>query len=232
MQLLRVGAVAGRVLLACGLLGASAVVAIAPSSVPAGAQPAPLAWQPENIPGPVVQWGYWDAEQLDQYAQAQLPFMGGTAPYSATLVSGYLPTGLTLEPDAVVAGDALVPQDTVFTVQVSDSSTSPQTPTGEIRLITGDTNQSQSEIQTDNELLGVPGANQLGQDFVELNEIEQQTPGLPQIPAVDEVLGLINSVLGVVEPLAMQLGDQVYCGYVYPVVLQLDGGEGVPCGIP
>jgi len=51
-----------------------------------------------------------------------IPMVGGTAPYAVTLVSGYLPTGLGLESDRSVQGDALLPQQSTFTVAVTDAS--------------------------------------------------------------------------------------------------------------
>lgn len=50
---------------------------------------------------------------------------GGTGPYSWSIVSGALPTGLTISPSGVVSGTPTIPGNYSFTAQVQDSSTPP-----------------------------------------------------------------------------------------------------------
>ena len=71
---------------------------------------------------------------VDQWFDNPVPIVGGTGPYTLTLVSGYLPTGLALESDGTVEGYALFPQDATFTVQITDSSSPAETLTTSIGL--------------------------------------------------------------------------------------------------
>ena len=62
------------------------------------------------------------------YSQT-LGVVGGTAPYTFTIASGALPTGLTLSASGVVSGTPTAPGASSFTVAVVDSETTPQTAT-------------------------------------------------------------------------------------------------------
>lgn len=55
--------------------------------------------------------------------------LGGTPPYTWSLVSGSLPTGLSLSTSGVISGTPTVVGTSSFTVQVTDSSLPPQTAT-------------------------------------------------------------------------------------------------------
>jgi hypothetical protein len=160
-----------------------------------------LQWYSADSPH---QMGGWDGDQLDQYAEAPLPVFGGTAPYTATLVSGAVPTGLTLESDGVVAGNALMPQKALFTVQVTDSSAPAQTITGQVVIWTGDTDTDPNEIQTDNDFLSVPGAGELGSAFVELHAL-----GLNPAPVSSGQPSPVGDLIGEAESLASSLGCEV-----------------------
>ncbi|MCS5516892.1 cadherin-like domain-containing protein [Pseudomonas qingdaonensis] len=52
---------------------------------------------------------------------ASISASGGTAPYSYTIVSGALPSGMTLAPTGSLAGTPTAPGTTSFTVRVTDS---------------------------------------------------------------------------------------------------------------
>src|SRR5580704_17437009 len=67
--------------------------------------------------------------QGQPYPSAQLVATGGVPPYTWTLLSGNLPSGLALNADGTITGTPTVPGvDNTFTVQVADSETpTPQT---------------------------------------------------------------------------------------------------------
>ncbi len=66
---------------------------------------------------------------------ATLQAAGGTPPYSWTLTSGSLPSGLTLSISGVIAGTPTSAQTYTFTVQVTDSTTpTPETATQSLTL--------------------------------------------------------------------------------------------------
>ena len=75
---------------------------------------------------------------------------GGTAPYSWSLKSGTLPAGLSLSTSGVISGTPTTPDAYSFTVQVSDSATTPQTAvSGNLTLpISGGTLQITSTVAT------------------------------------------------------------------------------------
>jgi len=194
-------AVAGRLTVAAGLMALTMLVVIQPAQ--ASAQPAPLQWYSATSP---IEMDYWDAGQLDSYAEQALPFFGGTAPYAATLVSGNLPTGLTLESNGVVAGNALSAQHSLFTVQVTDSSTPPETITGQVQMFTGDSDTDQTQIESDDALLLVPGTGELGSAFVEAHAL-----GLnPLAGASGEPNPIVGAALAELESLGGTVGCDVY----------------------
>ncbi len=59
---------------------------------------------------------------------ATLRATGGVGALTWSLVAGALPTGLSLSPSGVIAGDPTVSGTSIFTVQVTDSSTAPGGP--------------------------------------------------------------------------------------------------------
>ena len=64
-----------------------------------------------------------------------LAISGGTAPYSCTLTAGTLPAGLSLSSAGVISGTPAASATTqTFTVQATDSSSSPQSATGSLTL--------------------------------------------------------------------------------------------------
>lgn len=68
------------------------------------------------------------------YSQS-LAASGATSPYTWTLNSGTLPAGLTLNPSGIISGTPTTASITsTFTVQVSDSSTSPNTATQSLTI--------------------------------------------------------------------------------------------------
>jgi len=80
------------------------------------AAPAPLAITTSALPNASPNTNY----------SATLQATGGIAPLSWSLVSGSLPTGLSLAPSGFISGDPTVPGSFPFTVQVTDSSTAQQ----------------------------------------------------------------------------------------------------------
>jgi hypothetical protein len=58
---------------------------------------------------------------------ANLTALGGTSPYSWSIASGQLPTGLTLSSTGVITGTPSASGEFNFTVQVTDSSATPAT---------------------------------------------------------------------------------------------------------
>ena len=65
---------------------------------------------------------------------ASLAAAGGTPPYSWSIVSGALPTGLTLSAAGQITGTPATPGTTSFTVQATDSQGSPATATRALTL--------------------------------------------------------------------------------------------------
>ena len=63
-----------------------------------------------------------------------LEAVGGVTPYSWTLMSGTLPTGLTLSAGGVIAGTATATGTSTFTVQVADAEVTPATATAQLSI--------------------------------------------------------------------------------------------------
>jgi hypothetical protein len=69
---------------------------------------------------------------------ATLTATGGITPYTWTITSGTLPTGLTLSTSGVISGTPTQTGSFTFTVQVQDSETTPQTATQSLTLVVND----------------------------------------------------------------------------------------------
>lgn len=69
-----------------------------------------------------------------QYYQTTLAASGGTTPYRWSIVSGYLPPGITLQPSGTVSGTPTIPGTYPVTFQVADSSSPVQTATRQLTL--------------------------------------------------------------------------------------------------
>ncbi|MCL6576955.1 S-layer homology domain-containing protein [Kyrpidia sp.] len=65
---------------------------------------------------------------------ASLQASGGMAPYSWSLVGGSLPDGLTLTTDGTISGTPTTAGTSTFTVQVTDSSGTPQSATADLSI--------------------------------------------------------------------------------------------------
>ena len=65
---------------------------------------------------------------------ATLNATGGTAPYSWSITSGALPSGISLSSSGVISGKTAVSGTTSLTFQVTDSSSTPQTQTATLSL--------------------------------------------------------------------------------------------------
>jgi hypothetical protein len=74
------------------------------------------------------------AKQNKSYKSKELAATGGTAPYSWSVTSGSLPTGLTLSPAGTITGASTESGTFPITVQVTDSSTTPETATANLTL--------------------------------------------------------------------------------------------------
>jgi Putative Ig domain len=68
---------------------------------------------------------------------ATLSASGGIAPYSWSVTAGNLPAGLALSSNGVLSGTPAAPGTSTFTVQVSDSASTPQTATASLTLVIG-----------------------------------------------------------------------------------------------
>lgn len=68
------------------------------------------------------------------YYDTTLAATGGTAPYSWALVSGSLPSGLTLSPSGVLAGTPATSGSYTVTVRATDSTNPPQSVTSQLTL--------------------------------------------------------------------------------------------------
>ena len=66
---------------------------------------------------------------------------GGVLPYTFSLASGSVPAGLTINAAGVISGTPTAPGTTGFTVQVRDSSPTPQTATASLSITIGGTLQ-------------------------------------------------------------------------------------------
>jgi hypothetical protein len=68
---------------------------------------------------------------------ATLSATGGTAPYSWSVTAGTLPAGLALSSSGVLSGTPAAPGSSTFTVQATDSASTPQTVTAPLTLVIG-----------------------------------------------------------------------------------------------
>ncbi|ADG07760.1 S-layer homology domain-containing protein [Kyrpidia tusciae] len=75
---------------------------------------------------------------------ANLQASGGTAPYSWSLVGGSLPDGLTLTTDGTISGTPTTAGTSTFTVQVTDSSGTPQSATADLSITVNPSSQALS----------------------------------------------------------------------------------------
>src|SRR5271167_2276434 len=73
------------------------------------------------------------AQTQDKYSTS-VAAAGGTAPYTWTVKSGTLPTGLSLEATGVISGTPTQAGNAAFAVQVNDSSSPQQTATQSLDL--------------------------------------------------------------------------------------------------
>ncbi len=65
---------------------------------------------------------------------ASLAATGGTSPYSWTILTGNLPVGLNLSVAGTISGTPSTTGTSTFTVQVSDSESTPQSATAQLRI--------------------------------------------------------------------------------------------------
>jgi Putative Ig domain len=82
-------------------------------------QPAPMELTPTPLPSGPTAAGY--------VASLQGMVSGGIAPYTWVVTAGQLPPGLTLDPSGVISGTPSIATTANFTLQVSDSESSPNT---------------------------------------------------------------------------------------------------------
>ncbi len=86
----------------------------------------PLAITTSSIPGGISQTSY----------SAALAATGGASPYTWSVVSGTIPAGLTLNASSgLIAGSPTTPGTSSFSVQVKDSSSTPQTANANYSLV-------------------------------------------------------------------------------------------------
>ncbi len=71
------------------------------------------------------------------YATTALQTSGGVPPFTWTVTSGNLPTGLSLSPAGVISGTPTAVGTASFTVQVTDSETTPMTATANLSITVG-----------------------------------------------------------------------------------------------
>ncbi len=92
----------------------------APASTPVPpAGPAPIAITTSSLPGGSVGAAY----------SASLQASGGTPPYSWSVVSGQLPSGISLSTSGVLSGTPTVAGSSYFSIMAKDSASSPQAAT-------------------------------------------------------------------------------------------------------
>jgi hypothetical protein len=127
---------AGLVLLSSGIIsGTPTTAGIASFSIQAAdsastSQKASAAFTLAIQPPPlVVTTTTLPNAQLNTAYTTSLQANGGTQPYTFSLQSGVLPTGLTLSSSGVIAGTPTIPGASTITVAVKDASPTPQTVT-------------------------------------------------------------------------------------------------------
>lgn len=107
----------GRNLIATVVVAGAAMVAMAGLAAPASAQSTDCSSSAMTVIDRMPS-GY-----INESYVAGIPVSGGTYPYTFTLAPGSsLPVGLTMSSSGIVSGTALIPGDSSFTVQVTDSS--------------------------------------------------------------------------------------------------------------
>ncbi len=132
------------------------------------------------------------------YYIGELPIEGGQRPISATIVGGSLPTGLELHSDGEVTGIPLLDQEGFVTVQVTDSSTPPQTITGPVGFFIGNpANPAPAAVyQVDDEFLNSPGNAEIGvlvNELYDLSTSGGHPTGTGTNPIVSQVLALVET---------------------------------------
>jgi Concanavalin A-like lectin/glucanases superfamily/Putative Ig domain len=70
-----------------------------------------------------------------RYYEQQLAALGGTSPYSWSIVEGSLPTGLTLSDTGTISGVSTSGDSASFTLQVEDANTDTDTATVTLRVL-------------------------------------------------------------------------------------------------
>ena len=72
---------------------------------------------------------------INVFYSSTINVSGGVAPYTCAILSGALPTGLTLGPNCLVSGTPTVAGSFTFTVQATDSSSPDLTTTGQFTIV-------------------------------------------------------------------------------------------------
>ena len=89
-----------------------------------------------NPAPPVLKIGNPPSGTVNVPYTGTIPVTGGTGPYTCTLTSGTLPTGLSLS-DCMLTGTPTSPGSTTITVSVGDSSSPPASGTGPVVITIG-----------------------------------------------------------------------------------------------
>jgi hypothetical protein len=113
--------------------GTSATVTATSNADPTKSGKASVTIKPLGLPVAVTTTSISGATSGAAYS-ATLAATGGTTPYSWTLASGTLPTGITLQSTGVISGTTSQTGTFSFTVQVTDSSSPKQTATRSFQI--------------------------------------------------------------------------------------------------
>jgi hypothetical protein len=123
---------------------------------------------------------------------AALQASGGAAPYTWTLASGTLPTGLTLQSSGLLSGTTVQTGQFNLTIGVADSSSPPQTANQSLVLAVSSAVSSANTAPTT--LFGFSSTNTAANDYPTVNYTMQRFWDSPplQWPSINTAAGVFN----------------------------------------
>ncbi|MFC6645062.1 beta strand repeat-containing protein [Granulicella cerasi] len=114
-----------------------------------------------NAAAPTITIGNPPAATTGQPYTGTIPVTGGTGPYSCTITSGTLPTGLTLGAACTITGTPTTPGSTMVTIHATDSSSPQGSATAPITVTVGAAGTI-TIIAPGNATVGVPYTGTIG----------------------------------------------------------------------